>query len=111
MLIIDLNTIYQIIDQCELILESNILIWRWHSFSVFSTHSAYQWLVFRGIVDQTYTIWWSVYVPLKIKLFMWLVHKKKLIKDNLTKRGWTGTQCYFCNALENINTYFYSALL
>jgi hypothetical protein len=42
MLIIDLNVFYQIIGQCELSLESDSLLWRWHTSVIFSTHSSYQ---------------------------------------------------------------------
>ena len=33
---------------------------------------------------------WDVKVPLKIKVFMWFVHKEVIFtKGNLTKRNWT----------------------
>ena len=33
---------------------------------------------------------WDVKVPLKIKVFMWFVHKQVILtKDNLLKRNWT----------------------
>jgi zinc-binding in reverse transcriptase len=40
-------------------------------------HSFYEWLDFGGVVSQEYDIVWKSKIPLKIKIFMWLVHKKK----------------------------------
>ena len=51
---------------------------------------------------------WAVKVPLKIKVFMWFVHKQVILtKDNLTKRNWTGpTRCSFCDRDETIKHLF-----
>ena len=47
---------------------------------------------------------WKVNIPLKIKVFMWFVHKQVILtKDNLVKRNWTGsTRCSFCDRDETI---------
>ena len=44
---------------------------------------------------------WKVKVPLKIKVFMWFVHKQVILtKDNLVKRNWTcSTRCSFFDCL------------
>ena len=51
---------------------------------------------------------WAVKVLLKIKVFMWFVHKQVILtKDNLTKRKWTGsTRCSFCDQDETIKHLF-----
>ena len=51
---------------------------------------------------------WAVKVPLKIKVFMWFVHKQVILtKDNLVKRNWTGsTRCSFCDRDETIKHLF-----
>uniref|UniRef100_A0A453N948 Reverse transcriptase zinc-binding domain-containing protein n=1 Tax=Aegilops tauschii subsp. strangulata TaxID=200361 RepID=A0A453N948_AEGTS len=51
---------------------------------------------------------WKVKVPLKIKVFMWFVHKQVILtKDNLAKRNWTGsTRCSFCDRDESIKHLF-----
>jgi hypothetical protein len=34
---------------------------------------------------------WKMKVPLKIRIFMWFLHKKVILtKDNLAKRNWQG---------------------
>ena len=56
---------------------------------------------------------WKVKVPLKIKVFMWFVHKQVILtKDNLVKRNWTGsTRCSFCDRDENIKHLFFDCPL
>ena len=55
---------------------------------------------------------WDVKVPLKIKVFMWFVHKQDLTKDNLMKRDWTGpTRCSFCDRDETIKHLFFDCPL
>jgi zinc-binding in reverse transcriptase len=50
-------------------------------------------------------IWWDMRISLKIKVFMWLTSKKKILtKENLTKRGWQGVPTrFFCSKLENMD--------
>jgi hypothetical protein len=51
---------------------------------------------------------WKIRVPLKIKVFMWFLHKKVLlIKDNLIKRKWKGNdKCCFCDQKETVQHLF-----
>jgi zinc-binding in reverse transcriptase len=103
MLLIDYNNICSIINNCTLSLELNCVIWRWHISEKFTTHSAYEWLSFREIADIHSTLW-SLHVPLKIKIFIWLVQKYKILtRNNLIEKGWIGsTQCYFCVQDESV---------
>jgi zinc-binding in reverse transcriptase len=76
----------------------------------FSVHSFYEWLSFGGVISVEYDIIWKSNIPFKIKNFMWLVRKKKILtKDNLVKKGWVGdTSCVFCGAYEDIDHLFVS---
>jgi hypothetical protein len=51
---------------------------------------------------------WKMKVPLKIKKFMWFVHRKEILtKDNLKERNWDGdTKCCFCDDEESVNHIF-----
>ena len=52
---------------------------------------------------------WKDKVLLKIKVFMWFVHKQ-VILDNLVKRNWTGSaRCSFCDRNETIKHLFFIA--
>jgi hypothetical protein len=52
---------------------------------------------------------WKAKIPLKIKVFMWLLNKNAILtKDNMIKRNWQGDQhCKFCNKDENIIHLFF----
>jgi hypothetical protein len=53
---------------------------------------------------------WKIKVPLKIRIFMWFLHKEVILtKDNLSKRNWHGcTKCSFCDQDETIQHLFFS---
>jgi hypothetical protein len=52
---------------------------------------------------------WKSKLPQKIKVFIWLVVRNKILtKDNLKKRNWKGSQdCCFCGGDESINHLFF----
>jgi hypothetical protein len=52
---------------------------------------------------------WKMKVPQKVKVFTWFLHREEiLIKDNLTKRNWTGSEtCCFCDCKECIQHLFF----
>ena len=52
-------------------------------------------------------------VPLKIKIFMWFLHRQVILtKDNLAKRNWNGSQrCCFCDHDEIIQHLFFECQL
>jgi hypothetical protein len=56
---------------------------------------------------------WKIKVPLKIRIFMWFLHRRVLLtKDNLAKRNWHGSKkCCFCNQDESIQHLFISCPL
>lgn len=108
MLLVDFNELCGILSNCQLSLAQDKLIWRWNNYGKFSTHFAYKWLMFRGIVSDTGLIWWHLQMPLKIKVFMWPVSKHEILtKDNLVKKGWTRfTHCCFCSVDESVDYLF-----
>ncbi len=53
---------------------------------------------------------WKFKIPLKIKIFLWLVLKNRILtKDNLFKRGWRKCDklCQFCDKEESIQHLFF----
>ena len=52
---------------------------------------------------------WDLNVPLKIRIFMWFLHRKVLLtKDNLAKRQWNGcTKCVFCGLQESVEHFVF----
>ncbi|XP_020097024.1 uncharacterized protein LOC109716088 [Ananas comosus] len=62
--------------------------WRWSNNGVFSVKSVYRALSDGGTRDGHASKIWKLQIPLKVKVFCWLVLKKKpLTADNLVKKG------------------------
>ncbi len=65
--------------------------WRWATSEVFSVKSVYTFLQDGGVSGSRFGQVWSTRIPLKVKIFLWLVLKKRVLTaDNMAKRGWTG---------------------
>lgn len=76
-------------------LEADNIAWRWSSKGVFYVHS---FLSFEDINNTEFDSLWISKIPLKIKLFMQLVRKNRILtKDNLIKRGWIESDECFVN--------------
>ena len=56
---------------------------------------------------------WKLKIPLKIKIFLWYLGRGVILtKENLAKRGWTGSmKCCFCNQNETIQHIFFDCYL
>jgi hypothetical protein len=72
-------------------------------------HQMYKNLCSNG-VDQSFKHLWKAKLPLKIKIWLWLIwHNAIASKDNMSKRGWTrNTKCQFCNEEETILHMFFT---
>jgi hypothetical protein len=86
-------------------------VFRWNLTvsGVFSVKSMYHDLL-DGNTGYFKKYIWKIKVPLKIKIFMWFLHKEVILtKDNLKKRKWQGSsQCCFCDQDETIQHLFFS---
>lgn len=64
---------------------SDTIGWRWGSYDIFSVRSLY-----RMLRDMHTKLIWRLRIPLKVKVYSWLVLKKRATTvENLVKRGWT----------------------
>jgi hypothetical protein len=84
--------------------ENDVFVWGLTTSGAFTVKSMYLYL----LDDDTKYLKkyiWKIKVPLKIKVFMWFLHRKVLLnKDNLIKRNWTGNEkCCFCDNKESIH--------
>ena len=82
--------------------------WRWEPTGQFSVRSLYKILNFRGEIATNSLLWWTVPIPHKIQIFMWLVCKHKILtRDVLASKGWTGSPiCNFCTSHKTANHLF-----
>jgi hypothetical protein len=87
--------------------QPDVFIWKLTTSGIFSVKSLY----LDYMNDHTKFLRkyiWKMKVPLKIRIFMWFLHKKVLLtKDNLAKRNWQGSRrCCFCDQDETIQHLF-----
>ena len=82
---------------------NDTISWKLTGSGVFTVKSMYTDLINTGDIPRSGHIW-KIKVSLKIKVFMWFVHKGVILtKDNLAKRNWEGSQrCCFCDQNETI---------
>jgi hypothetical protein len=83
------------------------LIWRLGNKG-FTVNSLYK----KNSMDQIkvpYRFLWKSKLPQKIKVFLWLVIRNKILtKDNLRKRNWKGSdECCFFGGMESIDHLFF----
>ena len=88
------------------------LCWKLTRSGEFTVKSMYIDVINSSVIPSSIHVR-KVKVPLKIKVFMWFVHKQVILtKDNLIKRNWTGsTKCSFCDRDENIKHLFFDCPL
>ncbi|SPT17260.1 unnamed protein product [Triticum aestivum] len=88
------------------------LRWKLTKSGVFTVKSMYIDVINSSSIPTSKHVW-AVKVPLKIKVFMWFVHKQVILtKDNLIKRNWTGPTRYsFCDRDETIKHLFFDCPL
>lgn len=61
------------------------------------------------LANVPYRFLWKVRIPQKIKIFLWLIIRNRILsKGNLKNRNWRGgTDCCFCGLFESTNRLFF----
>lgn len=74
------------------------LQWRWTISGAFSCSSAYHTMQESGIMSMYYKVLWKLRVPMKVKIFLWLMIEDKILtQEVLTSRGCAVTPgCVLC---------------
>jgi hypothetical protein len=88
----------------ELSEEEDELIWQFNSSDVYSSHSLYQLINFRGMRPIFIPTVWKIMVPPRVHFFLWLVSKNKILtRNNLAKRqSVVDMSCLFCAENETV---------
>ncbi|XP_020270825.1 uncharacterized protein LOC109846014 [Asparagus officinalis] len=84
---------------CGAISSPDTIRWPLHSSGIFSVKSFYSVLNSGGCKSRYFNFIWKSPIPLKVKVFFWLVSNQKLnTMANLVSKGWNGDpRCPFCN--------------
>jgi zinc-binding in reverse transcriptase len=87
--------------------------WHLDKSGIYSVNSLYKFLNSGEIHYYLTKSVWTLKIPLKVKLFLWLaLHNRIFTRDNLSKRGWVVPLiCPFCSALESIDHLFFRCSL
>jgi hypothetical protein len=60
---------------------------------IFSVNCLYKWL-HNDIPNKNNTHIWKAKIPLKVKIFFWLLEEKAVLtRDNMKRRNWKGGVC------------------
>lgn len=83
--------------------------WKYIKSGGFSVKSLYNKISDVG-PDRSFRQLWKAKLPLKIKIWLWLIwHNAIATKDNMKRRKWVASYvCRFCPVDESINRLFFS---
>lgn len=92
--------------------ETDALVWQYEKSSQYST-TFYYVINFRGVTPMFVPAVWTIEVPPKIQMFLWLLaHNKLMTTDNLLKRGIIKPKsCQFCCEDEYITHLFFECVV
>ena len=96
----------------QMSVEPDVFVWNLTTTGSFTVKSMYLDLL-NGHTRYLRKYIWKMKVPLKIKIFMWFLHRRVILtKDNLVKRNWNGNKlCCFCDKEESIQHLFFECHL
>ena len=78
----------QIITSTYYTSSDDSLIWQHESKGEYTAGSLYSIINFRGVQPIYIPSVWSIKIPPRVQVFLWLLsHKKLVTRDNLPKRG------------------------
>jgi hypothetical protein len=97
-----------VVEQVVLTEDADSLIWCYEKTGIYSSHSCYNIISYRGVKPVYIPAIWGIVVPPKIHLFLWLLAYNKLaMVDNLNKKGLKkNTRCCFCGENEYLTYVF-----
>ncbi len=94
----ELAQLIRMVRNVSLSTTADDFVWRWNLKGNFSTWSAYKFLVYDGVDDRRIPHLWTIKIPLRAKIFLWLAGRNRVLTaEQLVERGWSGpTICLLC---------------
>lgn len=85
------------------------LKWRWTNNQIFTVKSTYNFITYGGLIEPLYKHLWGLKIPLKHKVFVWILLRKRLLTaDRLFRRGCQVDRfCRFCALHEETGDHLF----
>lgn len=83
--------------------------WALEKTGQFTTKSMHRWFSHRGVVNKRLKLIWGSRLPMKLKVFLWLItHNRLQTGVELKKRKWKGSAtCNICGGPETVDHIFF----
>jgi hypothetical protein len=107
-----LRQMRDILTSCALGADKDRPMWIWGNKKTFSVKTMYDYLCRTEVENRNRKIW-KAKMPLKIKIFMWMVQLNVILtRDTLTRKNWQGDKrCSFCSQDESVQHLFFKCSL
>lgn len=102
----------EIVEKMEIREEPDSVTWALTKTGRFTTESLYKNIMDPGDRDKRIMEIWEAKIPMKVRIFLWQVHKNKIKSaDQLKKKNWKGDEhCKMCGELENAKHIIFQCL-
>lgn len=105
--------LHALLQNIELNSGKDSMCWNLNKTGMFSTKSLYREISFGGIKDYILQELWRCHIPLKVKVFFWLMLKGKIQTGHqLKKMKWKGSpNCKLCGEIEDTDHLMFQCAL
>lgn len=99
------NDLQESLELVQLSAEEDMVTWALEASGKFSTKSLYKFMKNSGQIDLRMTEIWNSRLPLKIKIFLWMLwHNRVQTEEQLKIRKGKGSErCKYCGKLDSRN--------
>jgi hypothetical protein len=107
------DDLLSLVENVNFSADSDALVWCYESSGVYSSHSCYAIVNYRGVKPVYVPVVWNVMVPPRVQLFLWLLsHNRLATVDILNKKGLNKpVQCCFCAKEESVFHLFFDCVV
>lgn len=99
------NELIEIVDKMVIRDEPDRVVWALNKSGLFTTSSLYRNIMDPGHRDRRIKEIWEARMPMKVRIFLWQVHKYRIKSaDQLKRKNWKGDEhCKMCGESEDAN--------
>jgi hypothetical protein len=104
------NELQEALDLVVFSEEDDVVTWALESSGKFSTRSLYRLMKDGGSVDMRMLEVWNVKLPLKIRIFLWMLWHDRVLtgEQRQIRKGKESEKCIYCGIFETRNHLFFN---